>query len=150
MSLKNPKTFRKYEQNLQFQMPELQLLKWCWTPKKAYNFIFLTETPSKNMTFKKAPQVKIMSKSKVMPVCIFWLWRNLCQDGWVFIYKLSGCGFASSCSHLNFRFRTCFEGGVLDIQATIECRITLNSVRGSFYLDMLASFSLIFLNIDTN
>ena len=30
----------------------------------------------------------------------------------MFIYELSGCGFESSCSHLNFRFRTCFEQGV--------------------------------------
>ena len=27
----------------------------------------------------------------------------------MFFYKLSGCGFESSCSHLNFRFRACFE-----------------------------------------
>ena len=25
-------------------------------------------------------------------------------NGWVFVYELSGCGFESSCSHLNFRF----------------------------------------------
>ena len=29
-----------------------------------------------------------------------------------FVYKLSGCGFESSCSHLNFKFRACFEQGV--------------------------------------
>ena len=28
-----------------------------------------------------------------------------------FVYELSGCGFESSCSHLNFRFRACFEEG---------------------------------------
>ena len=29
---------------------------------------------------------------------IIWtVWLN----GWVFVYKLTGCGFASSCSHLN-------------------------------------------------
>ena len=40
---------------------------------------------------------------------IIWpVWLN----GWVFIYKLSGCGFKSSCSYLNSRFRTCFEQGV--------------------------------------
>ena len=33
-------------------------------------------------------------------------------NGWVFVYELSGCGFESSCSHLNFRFRACFEQGV--------------------------------------
>ena len=31
--------------------------------------------------------------------------------GWVFVYDLSGCGSESSCSHLNFKFRTCFEKG---------------------------------------
>ena len=36
------------------------------------------------------------------------VWLN----GWVFIYKLSGCGFVSRCSHLNFRFHACFEQGV--------------------------------------
>ena len=71
MSLKNPKTLRKCEENLQPQMPELQFLKWYCTPEKVCNFIFSTETPSKNMTFKKTPLVKITSKSKVMPVCVF-------------------------------------------------------------------------------
>ena len=36
------------------------------------------------------------------------VWPN----GSVFVYELSGCGFESSCSHLNFRFRACFEQGV--------------------------------------
>ena len=40
---------------------------------------------------------------------IIWLvWLN----GWVFVYELCGCGFESSCSHLNFRFRACFKQGV--------------------------------------
>ena len=40
---------------------------------------------------------------------IIWpVWLN----GWVFVYELSGCGFESSCSHLNFRFCACFEQGV--------------------------------------
>ena len=30
----------------------------------------------------------------------------------MFVYELSGCGFESSCSHLNFIFRACFEQGV--------------------------------------
>ena len=30
-------------------------------------------------------------------------------NGWVFVHELSGCGFESSYSHLNFRFRACFE-----------------------------------------
>ena len=37
---------------------------------------------------------------------IIWLiWPN----GWVFVYEVSGCGFESSRSHLNVRFRACFE-----------------------------------------
>ena len=31
----------------------------------------------------------------------------------VFLYELSGCGFESPCSHLNFRYRACFELRVL-------------------------------------
>ena len=71
MSLKNPNTLRKCEENLQPQMPGLQFLKWYCTLEKVCNFNFSTETTSKNMTFKKNPQVKITSKSKVMPVCVF-------------------------------------------------------------------------------
>ena len=39
--------------------------------------------------------------------------RKRALNGWVFIYELSGCGFESPCSHLNFRFRACFEQGVV-------------------------------------
>ena len=38
--------------------------------------------------------------------------RPVSPNGWVFVYKLSGSGFESSCSHLNFRFWACFEQGV--------------------------------------
>ena len=30
----------------------------------------------------------------------------------MFVYKLSGCGFESHCSHLNLRYCTCFNQGV--------------------------------------
>ena len=30
--------------------------------------------------------------------------------------KWFGCGFESSCSHLNFRFRACFDQGVPDVK----------------------------------
>ena len=37
---------------------------------------------------------------------VIWaVWPN----GWVLVYELSGSGFESSSSHLNFRFRACFE-----------------------------------------
>ena len=34
-------------------------------------------------------------------------------NGWVFVYKLSGCGFESRCCHLSFRYRACYEEGVV-------------------------------------
>ena len=37
--------------------------------------------------------------------------RYVWPTGWVFVYELSGFGFQSSCSHLNFRFRGCLEQG---------------------------------------
>ena len=36
------------------------------------------------------------------------IWSVL-LNGRVFIYELRGCGFESSCSHLNFRLRVCFK-----------------------------------------
>ena len=33
-------------------------------------------------------------------------------NGWVFVYELSGCEFQFCCSHLNVRYRTCFNQGV--------------------------------------
>ena len=33
-------------------------------------------------------------------------------NGWVLFYELTGCRFESSSSHLNLRFRVCFEQGV--------------------------------------
>ena len=36
------------------------------------------------------------------------VWPN----GWVVVYKLSGCKLKSCCSHLNFRYRDYFEQGV--------------------------------------
>ena len=37
------------------------------------------------------------------------VWLN----GWVFVYELSGHEFDFSWSHLNLRFRACFEQGLL-------------------------------------
>ena len=37
---------------------------------------------------------------------IIWsVWLN----GWVLVCKLSGCGFESYCSNLNFKYRACFK-----------------------------------------
>ena len=38
--------------------------------------------------------------------------NHLASLTWVFLYKVSGCGFESCCSHLNFRYCTCFKQGV--------------------------------------
>ena len=45
----------------------------------------------------------LQHSSTIWPV-----WLN----SWVFLYELSGCGFKSRCSNLNFRFHACFEQGV--------------------------------------
>ena len=57
---------------------------------------------------------------------IIWLiWLN----GLVFIYELSGCGFESCCSHLNFRYGAC-------LRQTIECGFTLKLVH-----DMIITYN---------
>ena len=33
-------------------------------------------------------------------------------NGWVFVYKLSGCGFESHFCHLNFIYRACSKQGL--------------------------------------
>ena len=40
-----------------------------------------------------------------------WL-RPVWLNGWVFVYKLSGCGFESRCYQLNFSYGSCFKQGV--------------------------------------
>ena len=60
------------------------------------------------------------------------VWLN----NWVFVYRLSSCWFEFRCSHLTFRYRTCSNQGVLDIQATIECRFTLKCIR-----DMIVTYT---------
>ena len=55
------------------------------------------------------------------------VWLN----SWAFVYKLSGCGFWSHCSHLNFKYCTCFEQGV-PWQATLECGFTLDHTINIF------------------
>ena len=47
--------------------------------------------------------------------------RSVLLNGWVFVYKLSGCGFESRYYHLNLWY-ACFEQGV-------PCRFTLKRVR---------------------
>ena len=48
---------------------------------------------------------ELLARSSREIVSVWW-------NGWVFVYELSGSGFESSFSRLNFRFRACFEQGV--------------------------------------
>ena len=61
------------------------------------------------------------------------VWLN----DWLFVYELRCCGFDFRCCYLNFRYRTCFEQVVLDIQANTECRFTLRCVP-----DMIVTYNL--------
>ena len=71
MSLKNPKALRKCEENLQPQVPGLQFLKWYCIPEKVWNFNFSTETPLKNLTFKKTRQSKSPLNQKLCQFVFF-------------------------------------------------------------------------------
>ena len=55
----------------------------------------IARTPEATVILSIKYEIKLMS---------IWLQRE--------VYKLSGCGFESRCSDLNFRFRACFEQGV--------------------------------------
>ena len=51
-----------------------------------------------------------------------WPFSLIC---WVFIYELSACEFKPTCSHLNSRFRACFEEGVYcHLVSYIGCILT--------------------------
>ena len=71
------------------------------------------------------------------------VWLN----GWVFLYELSGCEFASHCSHLLHLYLYTYIPPVsskkfLDIQATIELGFTLKRVR-----DMIRTYSQIYFSL---
>ena len=51
--------------------------------------------------------------------------RRVWLNSWVFVYEFSGCGFESLCSHLNFRYRACFEEGVP--WSSGKCRVWIHS-----------------------
>ena len=83
-------------------------------------------------------------------------WRYYNQvmiNGWVFICKLSGCGFESSCSHLTFRYRTCFKQGVL--WNLSNYRVCIHSETSTLILSILlliyfSHYSLIFVTLYYN
>ena len=81
----------------------------------------------------RVPTLRRVKRNYSRHRSIIWpVWPN----GWVFVYELSGCGFESSCSHLNLDFAPASSKDFLDIQGTIECRFTLKRV-----LDMIRTYS---------
>ena len=86
------------------------------------DYEMLKNNMKSEVTYSKVHRTYEYSQHSLI-ICPVWL------NGWVFVYELSGCGFKSCCSHLNFRYRTCFEQGVLDIHATIECGFPLKRAR---------------------
>ena len=84
---------------------------WIWVQLQSLNFQILHLLWARSsLTFsqmhhknKYSQHSSIIKKiKKIRPV-----WLN----GWVSVYELSVCEFKSSCSHLNFRFHSCFKQG---------------------------------------
>ena len=74
-----------------------QTIKWEFTLKPVRDMI---------ITYSQMDRTDKYSQNS----SIIWpVWLN----GWVFVYELNGCGFKPRCCHLNFRYGTCFEQGVL-------------------------------------
>ena len=69
------------------------------------------------------------------------VWPNC----WVFVYKLSGCGFESDCCHLNFKQCVCFQQEVpwhsgnyiVQIHSELHTRHDIN-IRSNFVLFKVA------------
>ena len=80
----------------------LQLISYQWGSQKLLQGLYGT-SKTVSWTFSRPFPFWPLLTQLIGPV-----WLN----SWVFVYELSGCGFESSCSHLNFRFRACFEQGV--------------------------------------
>ena len=57
---------------------------------------------------KTSSDIQRRDKYSQLSTMIWSVWAN----GWMFLYKLSGCRFVSRCSHLDFRCRACFKQGV--------------------------------------
>ena len=62
-------------------------------------------------------------------VLIYTMHLTVCNCHIIFVYKLSCCGFESSCSHLNFRVPACFRQGVHWHSGNYRVRIHSKSVR---------------------
>ena len=98
-------------------------------------------------SFRRVPDNSPETLSKLSDCNCTWTQKHLVRkqtlirpvwpNGWVFVYKLSGSGFESSCSHFAFRFRACFEQGVPWYSGNYRVWFTLKGVR-----DMTRAYSL--------
>ena len=84
-------------------------------PKICLNVCSLSESNKCRFTLKlvcdmiiTCSQMHHTAKNSLHSSVIWPVWLN----GWVFIYKLTGCKFLSCCCHLNCRYGACFEQGV--------------------------------------
>ena len=75
-------------------------------------------------------------------ICVY-NWTQT-HNGWVFVYKLRGCGFESSCSHLNFRNGACFEQGVPWHSG--KYRVSIHSEMHTWHDRNIQSYDDIFIN----
>ena len=103
--------------------------KWSWLTRAGSRSTF-EEQPASNLAF----WISIFMEAVGLKNTGFFL-KTVWLNGWVFVYKFSGCGFESRCCHLNFRYHACFEQGV---QSTKECRFALKPVH-----DIIITFSYI-------
>ena len=97
------------------RIPLLSLKLQIWRLLWARSFLTFRQTIERGFTLKVVRDMIItysqmhLTDQYSQHSSIIWpAWLN----GWVFVYKLSGCGFESRCCHLNFRYGACFEQGV--------------------------------------
>ena len=77
--------------------------KWLWVPWHSGNYrVWIHSEITMIQTYSQIQRTDKYSQ-QISIICPVWL------NGWVFIYELGGCGFESSCRHLNFKFCACFE-----------------------------------------
>ena len=75
----------------------------------ATEFLDIQATIQCRNTLKRYSGMKLINKYSQHRSIILPVWPY----AWVFVYELSGCELESCCCQLNFRYRACFEQGVI-------------------------------------
>ena len=93
----------------------LSLTLQIWSLLRARSSLIFRQTIEWGFTLKLVcdmiitySQMHYLDKYSQHSSIIWPVWLN----GWVFIFKLSGCGFKSCCCPLNFRHGTCVKQGI--------------------------------------